>query len=143
MANTFNSSLLCLQKQDIVEIERDTVRELSLSRVRNIQEISILAHQVQNALCFLQKARKYLSFRKDGKPRVVCSTQSIIDKKKLQSFLILETRFAKITLDESMYTIQEFGAKLLEYHKKHYMDKMIKLYKPCVESSQWVSNKVR
>jgi len=123
MANTFNSSLLCLRKQDIVEIERDIVRESSLIRVRNIQEISLLAHQVQNTLGFLQKARKYLSFRKDGIPRVTCLTESISEKKQLQSFLFLQTKFAKITLDESMYIVQEFGAKLLEYHKQHYIDK--------------------
>jgi hypothetical protein len=80
MANTFNASLLCLQKQDLVEIEKEIVREFSLSRVRKIQEISLLAHQVRNTLEFLYKARKYLSFRKDGKTRVICLPQRIIEK---------------------------------------------------------------
>jgi hypothetical protein len=33
MANTFNSSLLCLHNQDLLEVERETVRKFSLSRV--------------------------------------------------------------------------------------------------------------
>ena len=127
MANTFNASLLCLQKEDLVEIEREIVREFSLSRVKkmsqNIQEIGLLAQQVRNTLEFLQKAQKYLSFRKDGKPRVTCLPQNIIEKKKLQPFLFLQAQFAKITLDEGIYVIQEFGGKLLEYHKHHFIDK--------------------
>jgi hypothetical protein len=94
MANTFNASLLCLQKEDIVEIKREIVREFSLSRVKKMSqkiiEISLLAHQVRNTLEFLQKARKYLSFRKDGKPRVTCLPKKIIEKKKLQPFLFLQ-----------------------------------------------------
>jgi len=90
---------------------------------QNIQEIRLLAQQVRNTLEFLQKARKYLSFRKDGKPRVTCMQQNIIEKKKLQPFLFFQTQFAKITLDESNYVIQEFGGKLLEYHKHHFIDK--------------------
>lgn len=56
MANTFNASLLCLQKEDLVEIEREIVREFSLSRVKkmsqNIQEIGLLAQQVRNTIEF-------------------------------------------------------------------------------------------
>jgi hypothetical protein len=44
MANTFNSSLLCLKKQDLEEIERDIARKFSLIRVRHILDISHLAH---------------------------------------------------------------------------------------------------
>ena len=54
MANTFNASLLCLQKQNLVELDRDTVRKFSFSRVRNIKEVSYLLHQVKNSQEFSQ-----------------------------------------------------------------------------------------
>jgi hypothetical protein len=91
LANTFNASLLCLQKHDLVEIEREIKREFILSTVKNIQEISLLAHQVRNTLELLQKGRKYLSFRKDRKPRVTCLPQTIIEKKQLKQYLLLQT----------------------------------------------------
>jgi hypothetical protein len=62
-------------------------------------------------------------YRRDGKTGVTCFPKSIIEKKKLHSYLYLQTKFAKITLDEAMYILQEFGTKLLEYHYNQFKDK--------------------
>jgi hypothetical protein len=112
MANTNNASLLCLQKEDLVEIEKEIVREFSLIRVRNIQEISLLAHQVQILLNFYTKLGSTSRLGKMVKHASLACHKELSRAKYLQSFLFLQAPFAKITLDESMYIIQEFGAKL-------------------------------
>ena len=134
MANTFNASLLCFQKHELVQVQRDIVRDFSQSRVRNIQSISNLSQQFQISNEFIQKTRKYISFRKDGKNRVACFTQSIIEEKNLQQYLFSEKLFAKITLDEALHVLEELGKKELE-NQHQQIDQQKNLNKPILESA--------
>lgn len=70
--------------------------------------------KVQNCLQFLQNARKYITFRKDGEPRVTCISDEIIKKKKLKLYQYLETSIAKIPLDDAEFNLQDIGSKFHE-----------------------------